>query len=166
MTALEQAQQRYTRLLKTCRSAILATADASGQPAASYAPFIRDKAGRFYLFASGLAAHARNLAANPRASLMLIADEADSEQLFARCRAIWACTVQPLPRQEPRWEAIADRFQQQFGHPVDLLRQLPDFQLWELQPRGGQFISGFGAAYRLDPATPDRVLPNPAPSRS
>ena len=159
MSPLEQAQARYTDLRQRCRSAILATADASGQPAASYAPFVQDEAHHFYIFVSGLAAHTQNLQVNPRVSLMLIEDEADGREPFARCRLIWDCQAQLLPREQARWEAIADQFQQQFGNLILTLRQLPDFRLIELIPRHGQFVSGFGAAYTLEAAAPEVLCP-------
>ncbi len=159
MSQLEQAQALYASFSEFCRSAMLATADASGQPHVSYAPFVQDEARHFYIFASGLSTHTHNLQVNPRASLMLIADEANSEQIFARRRLTWNCRVQLLPRASDRWLAIADQFQLKFGEIVTVLRQLPDFRLLELIPSDGQFVSGFGETYRLDAAAPDQLQP-------
>ena len=43
------------------RSAVLATVGADGAPLASYAPYITDEAGNFYVFVSALSRHTHDL---------------------------------------------------------------------------------------------------------
>ena len=47
------------------------------------------------------------------------------------------------------YTSVLDDYQQRHGKTVELLRQLPDFVLFHLRPRSGQFVMGFGQAYTL-----------------
>lgn len=137
-------------LLEGARSLVLATADEAGVPLASYAPFIRDEAGNLHLLVSGLARHAANLERG-RASAMIIQDEAQARQLFARLRLTLDCDVEAVPRGEAAAQ-IVERMAERLGGVVELLSALPDFVLYRLRPRQGVFVRGFGKAYRVDPA--------------
>ncbi len=131
------------------QTVILATAGADGTPESSYAPHVIDDAQDIYLFISDLAQHTRNLRANPRASLMYIASEADSANLFARQRLILDCTAKFLERTDPVWPAIMGRFDERFGKMMGLLRSLPDFHLVRLTVERGNYVRGFAQAYAL-----------------
>ncbi|NJK99100.1 MAG: HugZ family protein [Spirulinaceae cyanobacterium SM2_1_0] len=165
MPPTEATADLITKLSQQCRSAILATATIDGQPTASYAPFWQDESGCFYIFVSGLSAHTGNLHANPQVSLMLIADEAASGQIFARPRLTWQCTAQLVPRDTVQWSAIATQFQDKFGEIITTLRQLPDFRIFALRPSTGQLVSGFGAAQSL-PAPAPHSPPSPPSDRA
>jgi len=49
--------------------------------------------------------------------------------------------------------------QNKFGNVVGLLRTLPDFHLFALQPTGGRYIVGFGRAFTID-ITNNSLKPN------
>jgi hypothetical protein len=106
---------------------------------------------QIYIFTSGLSAHTDNLHATGLASVLLIEDESAAPQVFARQRISYDCRATLLPRGNPSWEAIADRFEQRFGEIISMLRSLEDFQIFCLSPQGGRFVMGFGAAYAVDP---------------
>jgi hypothetical protein len=130
---------------------MLSTVDGGGQPQASYAPYVIDDRHQIYIFTSGLSAHTDNLHATGLASVLLIEDESAAPQVFARQRISYDCRATLLPRGNPSWEAIADRFEQRFGEIISMLRSLEDFQIFCLSPQGGRFVMGFGAAYAVDP---------------
>lgn len=151
MPSFETVLAAYQALPQRVRSLMLSTVDSSGQPQASYAPYVIDDRYQIYIFTSGLSAHTAHLQATERASVLLIEDEAEAPQVFARQRITYDCRATLLPRGTDAWEAIADRFEQRFGDIISMLRSLEDFQVFCLSPQGGRFVMGFGAAYAVAP---------------
>ncbi|MEO1593552.1 MAG: pyridoxamine 5'-phosphate oxidase family protein, partial [Cyanobacteria bacterium J06632_22] len=125
------------------------TISEDGKPHASYAPFVIDAQKNIYIFVSGLSAHTANLKALKRASVLLIEDESKTEQIFARRRLAYDCIAQVIQRDEESWSAIASQFADRFGNIIDVLKSLKDFDIFQLKPQSGQFVVGFGAAYRI-----------------
>ncbi|WP_456407114.1 HugZ family pyridoxamine 5'-phosphate oxidase [Thiolapillus sp.] len=130
------------------QTVLIATASADGEPDISYAPFVLDDSEAICVFISQLAPHTRNLLDSPRASLMFIAPEQDSRNIFARQRLILQCAAGQMPDEEA--EPILQRMQEQFGRTVELLRSLPDFHMFRLDVGSGCFIKGFGQAWSLE----------------
>jgi heme iron utilization protein len=137
-------------LLASQQTLLLSTASVTGVPDLSYAPFVRDEAGCFYIFISELAAHTANLLNNPQASIMFIRPESETPNLFARERAIFNCKVREIGRSEQIYTAQLKALQDQFGEVVHLLRSLSDFHLFALCPESGQYVAGFGQAYTIN----------------
>ena len=83
------------------------------QPLASYAPFIEDEKGHFYVFLSGLASHSVNLNCHhdkqSKLSVLLIEDEQSARNLFARKRLSYSCTVSIWPREHLQWQEKIDK---------------------------------------------------------
>ncbi len=102
-----------------------------------------------HIFVSRLSVHTRDLLNNPKLSAMLVEDEADSRQPFARIRLRYQCEAKVIEADEPSYSARLDAFEAKHGKTVQLLRQLPDFVLFELVPNDAIFVMGFGQAYRL-----------------
>lgn len=137
------------QLLERARTLHLATLDADGLPAISYAPFVRDESGDFYIFVSRLAEHTRELLQQPQVAVMLIADEQDARQIFARTRASYRCEAVRVAREAKGYEQMLDAMQERFGEVMGLLRSLGDFVLIRLRPQAGRFVMGFGQAFVL-----------------
>jgi len=137
-------------LLISQQTLLLSTASASGGPDLSYAPFVRDQAGCFYIFVSELAGHTANLLNNPQASVMFIRPEAESRNLFARERAVFNCTVKELKPDEAIYTMQLLALQDKFGEVVSVLRSLSDFHLFTLCPESGRYVAGFGRAYTIN----------------
>ncbi|HIK45978.1 MAG TPA: pyridoxamine 5'-phosphate oxidase family protein [Leptolyngbyaceae cyanobacterium M65_K2018_010] len=150
MIPFEKVETAYQALPNRVKSLMLSTVNADGTPLASYAPFIRDPDYRLYILTSGLSAHTENLGRTGQASVLMIEDEAEAPQVFARQRLAYDCQVTVVARQSPAWEALADQFEQRFGEIIQMLRQLEDFQMFCLSPLAGRFVMGFGAAYEVD----------------
>lgn len=146
----EQESEHLTgclALLQSCRSLQLATVDENGLPHMSYAPFIRQSE-HFFIFVSQLAGHTQHLKDRPNASIMIIKDEADCRNIFARERCIAAVCVETLaPDTAGR---ILDRMEVELGNTLALLRTLPDFVLFRLTAVDARYIAGFGKAFELD----------------
>jgi len=131
------------------RSVLMATVNQDGVPEASYAPYVMDDDGRYYVFVSGLARHTHDLQETGHVSLQFIENEDAAQNLFARRRLTLLCDVSAIPRASPVHEEILEHFTQRFGRFVNTLRGLPDFQLFRLTPRSGLYVCGFGQAFRV-----------------
>jgi putative heme iron utilization protein len=146
--AIEAARGALARL-RAARSLVLATLNEAGEPEASYAPFVIDEAGRFIVFVSRLSSHTANLLERGSASVLLIEDEADSAQIYARRRVSYRCNVERLDRAGKEGEVVLQGLAARHGEIIEVLRGLADFELVALRPRSGQLVVGFGRAYRL-----------------
>ncbi|MEM6837224.1 MAG: pyridoxamine 5'-phosphate oxidase family protein [Cyanobacteria bacterium P01_C01_bin.120] len=159
MVSFSDVQSVYVNFPEQVQSLMLSTLTPEGQPQASYTPFVCDRDRAFYILVSGLASHTQNLQSAAKAGILLIEDEAQAQQIFARRRLMYDCTVEQIDRHDPTWAGLADKFKQRFGSLIDMLRQLPDFQIFRLMPQQGRFVIGFGAAYEVDPTDLSRLLP-------
>lgn len=146
---LEKAQQIYQDLLTSHQSIVLATVNEDGSPLASYAPYAVDSAKNFYIFVSTLAHHTSNLLRSDQASLMVIADESETQQIFARERLTFACHVEELSRDTSDWEHAAQLYGARFGDMFKLIRGFKDFRMFRLVPKDGSLVVGFGQAYAI-----------------
>lgn len=147
---LEDLTRRYRELIAVQQTLLLSTASANGVPDSSYAPFVRDDAGVFYIYVSKMAGHSANLRTNPQASLLFIRPESESPQLFARERAVLNCDVQEIIRGDALYDDRIQRLQNKFGEIVGVLRTLPDFHLFALHPQTGRYVVGFGRTFGIN----------------
>ena len=137
------------KLIEEMRSLQLSTVGTDGVPHCGYTPYLYQASGSFYIFVSQLAAHTRNLLANKTVAIMIIADEQSTSQIFARARVNYLCDATRVAPESQDYALVLDDYQQRHGKMAGLLRQLPDFILFQLQPMSGQFVMGFGKAYTL-----------------
>ncbi|NMG22398.1 HugZ family protein [Brasilonema bromeliae] len=151
MSQFETALAAYQSFTDSFQSLIISTVSADNTPNASYAPFVIDKSKKIYIYVSGLSTHTQNLHAVPKASVLFIDDESQTKQIFARRRLTFDCTATLVERDTELWNQIVDSFEARFGEMVQILRDLPDFRIFQLTPSKGRFVIGFGAAYEVDP---------------
>ncbi|WGV26450.1 HugZ family protein [Halotia branconii] len=150
MSQLEKAQAEYETFPQELGSVIISTINQQGTPNASYAPFVIDDAKNIYIYVSGLATHTQNIHANPQVSVLFIDDESKSKQIFARRRLSFDCTATLIERETETWNSIVDKFHQRFGEIIEMLRGLNDFRIFQLTPKSGRFVIGFGTAYQIN----------------
>ena len=146
----------------------MATADKDGMPHVSYAPFVQ-RAASFYVYTSSLSQHTKNMMEVAKASVMFIADEKQTRNFFARKRFTCMCGVGVAEREGEEWLAVMSLFENKFGEMFGMIRPLPDFTLFRLNPDGGLYVHGFGQAFSMSPdmrdsrnVTGDRTAPWPA----
>ncbi|MEF1255319.1 MULTISPECIES: heme utilization protein HutZ [unclassified Vibrio] len=148
----ERLQGRLEPEIKEFRQARrtlqLATVDENGRPNVSYAPYVQNQDGYFVLI-SEIARHARNLQVNPSVSIMMIEDEGDSKQLFARKRLTFDAVASVVERDSKQWNLVIAQMKERFGEIIDGLSQLQDFVLFNLKAEQGLFVKGFGQAYQV-----------------
>ncbi len=157
MANFETALAAYQALPRQMKSLMLSTVNEDGTPQASYAPYVIDDSYQLYIFTSGLSSHTQNLLRTGQASALIIEDEGEAGQVFARQRLTYDCRASRVERQTPRWDTMAEQFEARFGEIIAMLRQLEDFQMFCLSPQGGRFVMGFGAAYEVEPEDLSRL---------
>jgi putative heme iron utilization protein len=150
----EQGAAARALLLQGTRS-ILSThsLEMPGYPFGSVAPYCLDGQGRPVILVSALAQHTKNLRADPRASLIVIAG---GEDIQANARLTLLGEFSPVAAAEV--EGLAERYYRFFPQSRDHHKTL-DFSFWALSPVRARFIGGFARIHWL---APDKLLlPNP-----
>ncbi|MDQ6418840.1 pyridoxamine 5'-phosphate oxidase family protein [Paenibacillus sp. LHD-117] len=144
---IDSLKEQYLAFSESLKSVMLSTISEDGKPFVSYAPFVKHD-GKLYIYLSRIANHYRHLEANPEVDVMMIADEADTPNLFARQRARFVGTALNLGNEG--YEEIFAKFEQRFGkNMIGMLKGL-DFSLFELTLSEGRYVAGFGQAFDID----------------
>lgn len=133
------------RYLRRHHAGVLATLSRrlGGYPFGSVVPFVLDHEARPVVLVSRLAEHTRNMAADPRASL-LVHDLAEDVQTAARLTLVADAEAVADPA------AIAARYLRYFPDAQGLL-DLGDFSFWRLRAVFVRHIAGFGAIRSITP---------------
>ena len=147
---LDEILKEANAFMLNFQTLLLSTCDSDSQPEASYAPFVRDTEGNFYVYISQLAKHTGNLANNPKLSVLFIENETEAGHLFARRRLSFVCEAGLISRDSEHWQQIITQFSEKFGDIMNMLRDLKDFQLFQIRPAHGNYVRGFAQAYRID----------------
>lgn len=137
----------YQAFRKGFQTLVLSTVD-DGVPQASYAPFIEHE-GALFVYVSELAAHTRHLLHTGRCAVLLIEDERECRNLFARRRVSCQCTAGEIDQDNEHGRQILARMQAQFGNIFELLQTLKDFHLIRLDIVDGSYVAGFGKAFAI-----------------
>ncbi|MEM5528397.1 pyridoxamine 5'-phosphate oxidase family protein [Gammaproteobacteria bacterium AS21] len=136
-------------LLNRFDSFMLSTVNNKGEPLASFAPFV-ERDGIFYIFVSLLAEHTMNMLDQRIASIMWIANEQESKNIYIRERAVVQVSIEQVSDQPVLANAVFELMEQRHGKTVNMLRTLSDFKLLQLTPQKGRFVQGFGKAFEWD----------------
>ncbi len=138
------------RFLRAQRSGTLSTVSArhAGYPFGSVVPFALDALARPVLLISALAEHTRNLAADPRASVVV---HAYAEDVQAGPRLTIVGDAVPVGQSD----AGRDRYLRRFPDAARLIA-LGDFSFHAIAPRELLFVQGFG---RIDWISADAFAP-------
>ncbi len=153
-------QQQCQAFWQARRSIVLSTTNLEGGSETSVTPFIADDKGHLYIFISELAQHTQNILLLLRASSgdlgqserqrmsgLIIADEPENEQAFARERLTLQLLPSEIARESEMFSMLMTRFEQTFGEVIPLLVSLPDFHLIQLKVIKGGYVKGFGQAF-------------------
>lgn len=130
------------------KSLHLATLGSDGSPFASYAPFAVGE-DCFFVLLSEIATHGTNLQRDPRASVLVVEDEDNAGELFARVRVNYSVEAQLLTYNSDEWRIALEHLAARHGQRSVNLSKLQDFKMFRLVPKGGRYVKGFGKAYSL-----------------
>ena len=135
------------KLIDTCKSFVI-TVTNNDHPDIGYAPYIyRDKF--FYIFSSELSSHIRLLINKKVGTFMLIKDEKETKNIWARVRMKFQGRVSIKKRNVADFQEITDIISNKHGNTIDIIREFKDFHLIKIIPIKGTIITGFGSAYNL-----------------
>jgi putative heme iron utilization protein len=152
----EAGNEARALMLESCQGVLSTLSkDMPGYPFGSVAPYCLDEGGRPLLLISEIAQHTKNLRADARCSLIVIAG-GDDIQATARLTLVGEC--EPLPAEDV--DAAAERYYRYFPESRDYHRS-HDFSFFRLQPQRCRFIGGFGRIHWLDTASVLRANPFP-----
>ena len=146
---IEEINKTYKDFTKSFQSVVLASVDELGEPHASYASFVQDDERTIYVYLSDIARHSQNLKKTQKASALFLKDESQSEEIFARQRLTYDCSVALIPRGGERFQSIAQRFDEKFADKVKGYHSMKDFNIYALTPKKGLLVLGFGQAYGI-----------------
>ena len=146
---LEEISRQLTTLLANQKSLYIASVDSNGNPHSSTSPFlVYDQ--KIYLFLSELSLHCQNILNKSKLSVLIIQDESASKEIFARSRASWTVTYREISRENQGFDEILEEMTTKLGPTVQMLKSLKDFHLFELEPKMGRLILGFGKAFEIE----------------
>ena len=121
-----------------------ATSVAAAAPSLSFVPYAIDAAhGALLLHVSALAAHTRQMQAQPAVSLLVCAAEADGQPVHALQRV--ALQGQAALLQGDDADAARTAYLARFPE-AEPMTALADFRFVRLTPLGARHVAGFGAA--------------------
>ena len=152
-----EAIQEKNNILLNMQSVILSTVSEDGLPNASYAPAVIDNDGSIYIYISELSKHTKNLLEVPRVSIMIIVDESDSENLFARKRFTIKASSFEIQRDSVEWVDKIGLMEKKFGEPIAFLKDLTDFRMFRLTPENGLLVHGFARAFHFTGKKLDKI---------
>ena len=144
----QKLQQEIAALINQHKTLQLASINQQNEPFASYAPFAFDN-DSLYVLLSEIALHAKNLQHNRQASILIIEDESVSDEYFARVRVNYSVEATLIEYDTLQWHQGIELLQQRHGERIINLSQHSDFKLFQLQPKSGRYVKGFGRAYSL-----------------
>ena len=140
-------QKVKLKLIDTCKSFVI-TVTNNDHPDIGYAPYIyRDNF--FYIFSSELSSHIRLLIKKKVGTFMLIKDEKDTKNIWARVRMKFQAKVSIISRNDSEFQEITDIISIEHGNTINIIKQFKDFHLMKIIPTQGTIITGFGSAYNL-----------------
>ncbi|QHW34077.1 heme iron utilization protein [Paenibacillus rhizovicinus] len=143
----ESMRTQYLNFADSVKTLMLSTVDDNENPFISYAPFVKQD-GKFYIYISRIANHFRHLENNPLVDAMLIEDESQSANLFARQRARFVCEAANVGNDGH--DEVFELFVEKFGTSIITMLRGLDFSLFELTAKEGRYVAGFGQAYDID----------------
>ncbi|RBQ28661.1 HugZ family protein [Aliarcobacter vitoriensis] len=148
--SLEKAQEKLDIFLDNIKTVILSTVSSDGEPFASHSPFVQDEDGNFYVFISTSVQHSHNMYNTGKAHILFLEDESLTKHIYARRRLYFRAHAEKFDENDERTEKIAQLFEERFGKQASLVRSMPSSRFYKLSPYDGNFVIGFGAAYKLD----------------
>lgn len=144
-------------LIRKLRELIEAQAVASlgtlhdGAPYVSMVPFALLAGGpAFVIHVSGLAAHTRDMLANPQVSLMVMAVPSPEVPPQALARVTLQGEAARIPDDAPIHRAAKQAYLSRFPSSAQTF-ELGDFALFAIRPTSARFVGGFAQAKTLGP---------------
>jgi heme iron utilization protein len=150
---MDEALESTLRELVTSRSTAALGTLHSGAPYVSMVPYaLLSDGSAFIVHVSLLAAHTRDMLADPRVSLLISEPERAGVSPQALPRVTVLGTARRLPRESPEEAASRDAYLARFPDAAPMFG-LGDFSLFAITPTAVRWVAGFAQARSLTPAS-------------
>lgn len=131
-------------LIKNNKTLIISSLDKENNARISYSPFVYMN-NNLYIYISKVAEHYNNILNNGNISVMIIEDEKDAKETFARNRVSFSGKATRIEDNEE----ILDEFSKKQGENImNMLRKM-DFNIFEISIEKGRYVEGFGKAFDI-----------------
>ena len=148
---------RLAQLLHVRRTAALGTLHA-GAPHVSMVPYaIADAGAGFIIHVSTLAAHTKDMQADPRVSLLIAEAEEAAASALGLERVSVQASAERIASDSPRGSELRAAYMARFPDAEHLFG-FADFSLFLLRPASARFVAGFGQAHSLSADTLAQIL--------
>ena len=129
-----------------------------GEPFVSMVPYaLLPGSADFVIHVSRLAAHTKDMLANPAVSLLVIASAEPQVPAQARARVTIQGSAKPCASSDPQYGEAKRAYLARFPHAADLFG-FADFSIFVIEPRSARFIGGFAQATSIGAETLTRIL--------
>jgi putative heme iron utilization protein len=153
----EASAARAAELLRACRVAAVGTVR-NGAPALSLVPYaIGIEPLAFIVLVSALAAHTKEMRAEPRVALLVSEPETGVVTAHALARVALAGEARPIAPADPAYATMRAHYETRFPD-MAMLFGLGDFTLFAIEPTAVRAVTGFAQAHSLTPAALARAL--------
>ena len=132
-------------LLARQKTLMLSTLTSNHSPLISYAPYIM-RGHDIYIYISQTAEHYHNLVANPACAIMIIEDEHEAKNIFARQRVSFVASATLVEEEEEVYEWFKEAHDHKM---IERLRTM-DFGFFKLTLKKGRLVKGFGQAFDIN----------------
>lgn len=147
LAALETQREDIVHAART----VIIAAGGGGMPELGVTPMVRHDRS-MYIYPSRLSAHVRLLLEQGQAQFMMIQDEGDAQNIWARKRIKFNARVIEIDRYSDDFTLVSERFTEVHGPTMNLIRDFSDFHMLRLVPTSGVMVLGFAKAFELNGA--------------
>jgi heme iron utilization protein len=145
-----QSEQALARLVRATRVAALGTLHDGEPNLAMVAYAFADDFSEFYIHVSKLGKHTTDMENDFHVSLLITETDDGRADAQTLARVSIRGTAQMLPRTDANYAHVKTTYLERFPKAEQLF-SLGDFNLWEIRPKAGRFVAGFGRAFNLVP---------------
>lgn len=143
-----QIELKKKKLIENSKSIIISVSE-NDITELGYAPYIFEN-NYYYIYVSELSAHIKLLLKKKMGAFMVINDETNSQNIWARIRLKFSADIEVIIRDSEEFSIICEKIIFKQGQTMNLIKKFSDFHLIKIIPSRGTFISGFGNAFSLE----------------
>lgn len=140
----DEIKDTFKNFHKTIFSLILSTTNKDNSAHTSYSPYIKID-NKYYAVMSSQMPHYKNIINTKAAHIMILEDEKDAFNIYARKRLYFDATCK-----EVKLSDYYSYFEDRYKEELSFIKTMKDFTLIELTPKIRSIVLGFGSAYMMN----------------
>jgi len=145
-----QSEQTLAHLIRSTRIAALGALHEGGPNLAMVAYAFAEDFSAFYIHVSKLGKHTADMENDLHVSLLIAETDDLRPDPQTLVRVSLRGTAGMVPRTDPGYAQVKNIYLQRFPQAEQFF-SLGDFNLWQITPREGRLVAGFGRAFNLVP---------------